>query len=147
MFVPNSNKNVCFLSKQNSCSKEGSSGGREAETMILPSGEKPSLRSSNSQRGALEHRSLPSIAASQLLQESEVRGSVEDGVLPVMETSLLQFNGPKNLHALALSGHGNFRRTTDPAPGGVQGRILAKAGFVGEDQRPVLPLRFFLRLG
>ena len=94
-----------------------------------------------------EHRSLPSIAASQLLQESEVRGSVEDGVLPVMETSLLQFNGPKNLHALALSGHGNFRRTTDPAPGGVQGRILAKAGFVGEDQRPVLPLRFFLRLG
>ena len=94
-----------------------------------------------------EHRSLPSIAASQLLQESEVRGSVEDGVLPVMETSLPQFNGPKNLHALALSGHGNFRRTTDPAPGGVQGRILAKAGFVGEDQRPVLPLRFFLRLG
>jgi hypothetical protein len=29
----------------------------------------------------------------------------------------------------------------------VQGRILAKAGFVGEDQRPVLPLRFFLRRG
>jgi hypothetical protein len=29
----------------------------------------------------------------------------------------------------------------------VQGRILAKAGFVGEDQRPVLPLCFFLRLG
>ncbi len=28
-----------------------------------------------------EHRSLPSIAASQLLQESEVRGSVEDEAL------------------------------------------------------------------
>ncbi|PYT84086.1 MAG: hypothetical protein DMG40_01995 [Acidobacteria bacterium] len=38
-------------------------------------------------------------------------------------------------------------RTTDPAPGGVQGRILAKAGFVGEDQRPVLPLRFFSSSG
>ena len=94
-----------------------------------------------------EHGSLPSITASQLFQENEVRGSVEDCVWPVMEASLTQFNGPKNLHALALSGHGNFRRTTDPAPGGVQGRILAKAGFVGEDQRPVLPLRFFLRLG
>jgi DNA invertase Pin-like site-specific DNA recombinase len=26
-----------------------------------------------------------------------------------------------NLHAVALSGHGNFRGTTNPAPGGVQG--------------------------
>ena len=94
-----------------------------------------------------EHCSLPSIAASQLFQENEVRGSVEDGVLPVMEASLTQFNGPKNLHALALSGHGNLRGTTNPTPGGVQRRILAKAGLVSEDQRPVLPLRFFLRLG
>jgi len=94
-----------------------------------------------------EHGSLPSITASQLFQENEVRGSVEDCVLPVMEASLAQFNGPKNLHALALSSHGNFWRTTNSAPGGVQGRILAKARFVGEDQRPVLPLRFFLRLG
>ena len=83
------------------------------------------------------------IAASQLFQEREVRGSVEDGVLAVMESSFPQFNGAKNLPALALSSHGNFRGTTNPAPGGVQGGILAKAGFVGEDQRPVLPLRFF----
>src|SRR6266404_198874 len=76
-----------------------------------------------------EHCSLPSIAASQLFQENEVRGSVEDGVLPVMEASLPQFNGPKNLHALALSGHGNCRGATNPAPGGVQGRILAKTSF------------------
>src|SRR5271169_1734962 len=94
-----------------------------------------------------EHGSLPSIAASQLFEEREVRGSVENSVLPVMEASLPQFNGSKNLHALALPGHGNFWGTTDPAPGGVQGGILAKAGFVGEDQRPVLLLRFFLRLG
>ena len=42
-----------------------------------------------------EHRSLPAIAASQLFQESEVRGSVEDGLLPVMEASLPEFNGPQ----------------------------------------------------
>ena len=88
-----------------------------------------------------------SIAASQLFQESKVRGSIEDGVLPVMEARLPQFNGPKNLHVLALSSHGNFWGTTNPAPGGVQSRVLAKAGFVGEDQCPVLPLRFFLSLG
>jgi len=45
-----------------------------------------------------EHGSLLAIAASQLFQESEVGGSIEDGVLPVMESSLPQFNGPKNLH-------------------------------------------------
>src|SRR5207302_1546336 len=73
-----------------------------------------------------EHRSLPSIAASQLLQESEVRGSVEDGVLPVMETSLLQFNGPKNLHALALSGQGTFGRQTIPLQGAGKGESLGK---------------------
>ena len=68
-----------------------------------------------------EHGSLLAIAASQLFQESEVRGGVEDGVLPVMESRLPQFNGPKNLHALALSGNGNLRGTTNPAPGGMQG--------------------------
>jgi len=90
---------------------------------------------------------LSSITASQLFQESEVRASIEDGVLPVVEARLPQFNGPQNLHALALSGHGNLWGTTNPAPGGMRGRILAKAGFVGEDQCPVLPLRFFLSLG
>jgi len=43
-----------------------------------------------------EHGSLLAIAASQLFQESEVGRSIEDGVLPVMESSLPQFNGPKN---------------------------------------------------
>jgi len=90
-----------------------------------------------------EYGSLPAITASQLFQKIEVRASIEDGLLPVMEARLPQFNGPQNLHALALPGHGNFWGTTNPAPGGMQGRILAKAGFVGEDQRPVLPLRFF----
>src|SRR5260370_20543158 len=42
-----------------------------------------------------EHGSLPSIAASQLFQESEVRGSVEDGLLPVMEARLPQSIAPK----------------------------------------------------
>src|ERR1700756_4163288 len=94
-----------------------------------------------------DHGSLPAITASQLFQESEVCRSIENGLLPIMEARLPQFNGPKNLHAVALSGHGNFRGTTNPAPGGVQSRILTKAGFVGEDQRPVLLLRFFFKAG
>ena len=63
---------------------------------------------------------LSSITASQLFQESEVRASIEDGLLPVMEARLPQFNGPQNLHALALSGHGNFWGTTNPAPGAME---------------------------
>jgi hypothetical protein len=49
----------------------------------------------------------------------------------------------QNLHTLALCRHGNFWGTTNQALGGMQGRILAKAGFVSEDQCPALPLRFF----
>jgi hypothetical protein len=82
------------------------------------------------------------MTASPLFQESEVRASIEDGLLPVMEARLPQFNGPQNLHALALSSLGNFWGTTNAAAGGMPGGILAKAGLVGEDQCPVLPVCF-----
>ena len=83
----------------------------------------------------------------QLLEEGQVRGSVEGDLLPVMEAGLPEFDGAQNLDALAFAGDGNLRRLPDAAPGGVQGGILAEAGFVGEDQRPVLSPGFFLRLG
>ena len=83
----------------------------------------------------------------QLSEESQVRGSVESGILPVVEAGLPEFDGAQDFDALALPGDRNFRRPPDAAPGGVQGGVLAEAGFVGEDQRPVLPPGFFLRLG
>ena len=94
-----------------------------------------------------QNRPWAAIGARQLLQKAQVGVCVEDRVLPVMETSAPQFDGSQNLDALALSRDGDMRRMADPAPGGVQRGVLAEAGFVGEDQRPVLALVFFLRFG
>jgi len=94
-----------------------------------------------------QDRSATAIMPSQLLEEGLVGGGVEDCVLLVMESSVPEFNGAQDLDALAFSGDGDLGRMADPAPGGVQRGILPEAGFVGENQRPVLPLGFFLRRG
>ena len=75
----------------------------------------------------------PTIAPRQLFQKGEVGGGVEDGVLPVMEAGVAQFDGAQDLHTLALSRHRDFRRVADAAPGGMQRGVLPEAGFVGED--------------
>ena len=94
-----------------------------------------------------QNGSTPAIAPRQLFQEGEVGCGVEDGVLPVMETGVPHLDGPQDLHALALSRNRDFGRVTDAAPGGMQRGVLAETGFVGEDQRPVPRLGFFLRFG
>ena len=94
-----------------------------------------------------QNGSLATVVPRQLLEESQVRGSVEGDILPVMEAGLPEFDGAQDLDALALPGDRNFRRLPDAAPGGVQGGVLPEAGFVGENQRPVLSPGFFLRLG
>jgi len=94
-----------------------------------------------------QNGSLVTVVPRQLLEESQVRGSVEGGILPVMEAGLPEFDGAQDLDALALPGDRNFRRLPDAAPGGVQGGVLPEAGFVGENQRPILSPGFFLRLG
>lgn len=82
-----------------------------------------------------------------MLEKAQVGVCVEDLVLPVMETRPPQFDGSQDLDALALSSDGDFRRVPDATPGGMQRGVLAKTGFVGENQRPALGSGFFLRLG
>ena len=82
-----------------------------------------------------------------LLQEVEVGGSIEDRGVGIVEAGLPEFDGPEDLDALALSGDGKFRGMAGAAPSGVERGILSEAGFVGEDQRPVLAAGFFLRRG
>ena len=94
-----------------------------------------------------QNGSLPAVRPRQLLQEPQVAGSIKDCVLPIMETGTPQFNSAQDFDVLALSSDGNLRRMADPAPSGMQGRVLAETGFVGKDQRPVLRAGFFLRLG
>jgi hypothetical protein len=81
------------------------------------------------------------------MQEVEIGGSIEDGGLRIVEAGLPEFDGPEDLDALAFPGDGNFRGMADATPSGVERGVLSEAGFVGEDQRPVLGAGFFLRRG
>src|SRR3954447_204747 len=94
-----------------------------------------------------QNRPLPTVSPGELLEEDQIAGGVEDRILPVVEARAPEFNGAEDLHGFALSGDGNFRRATHATPGGVQGGVLAKAGFIGKDQCPVSRLGFFLRAG
>jgi len=80
-----------------------------------------------------QNRSLAAVSPSELFKEAEVRTGIEDGVLAIIETRAPKFDGAENLHALALSGYGDFRRAPDAAPGGVERRVLPETGFVGEE--------------
>ena len=71
----------------------------------------------------------------------------EDGVLAIIEPCAPEFDGAENLRALALSSYGDFRRPSDAAPGGVEGRVLPETGCVGEEEGTVLRTGFFLRAG
>ena len=94
-----------------------------------------------------QDRALTAVSPGQLFEEPEIRGGIEDGILAIVEARAPEFDCAENLHALALSRHGNFRWATQAAPGSVECRVLPEAGFVGEDQRPVSRAGFFLRAG
>ena len=65
-------------------------------------------------------RALAAVSPGQSFGETEISGGIEDGILAVVEARVPEFDGAENLHALALSGNGNFRWATDAAPSGVQ---------------------------
>ena len=94
-----------------------------------------------------EDGALPAVGSRQLLQKCQVTGGVEDRVLSVMETGSPEFDGTQNLDVLAFARDRDFGRMAYPAPSGMQGRVLAEAGFVGKDQGPVLRVGFFLICG
>lgn len=94
-----------------------------------------------------QNRSLAAIPPSELFEKAEIGGGIENSVLTIIEPRAPKFDGTKNLHVLALSGHGDFRRVPYAAPGGVERRVLPEAGFVGEDERPMARVGFFLRAG
>ena len=94
-----------------------------------------------------KNRSPAAIVRGEVVEEGEVGGSVEDGILLVVEAGLPKFDGAQDFDTLTFSGDGDFRGMADAAPGGVQGRVLTETGFIGKNQRPVLGAGFFLRRG
>jgi hypothetical protein len=81
------------------------------------------------------------------LQKIQVGGSVEDRGLRIVEAGAPKLDGAQDFDALPFAGNRDLGRMTDSAPGGVQRGVLPEAGFVGENQRPVLTAGFFLRRG
>ena len=77
-----------------------------------------------------ENRTLPPIAPRQVLQKGQVGFGVEYAVPQIMKPYLPQFDGAEDL---SLPGNGDLGRMADAAPGGVQGGILAEAGFIREN--------------
>lgn len=51
----------------------------------------------------------------------------------VMEAAAPEFHGRQDLHAVAFARDGDLRSMADAARGRMQYRVLAEAGFVGED--------------
>ena len=90
-----------------------------------------------------QDRPLAAVSPSQLFEEAEIRGGIEDCILAIIEPRAFKFDGAENLHVPAFSRYGNFRWAAHSAPGGMERRILPEAGFVGEDQRPVSRSGFF----
>lgn len=94
-----------------------------------------------------EDCSAAPVASRELLKKREVRRCIEHVISLVVKLGGVDLNGSKNLHALALACHGDFRRAPNGAPRCVERGVLAEAGFVREDERPVFALGFFFRFG
>ena len=66
-----------------------------------------------------QNRSTAAVVEGQLMEECQVRGSIENGILLVMEAGLPEFDGAEDFDALTLAGDRDLRRPADPTPGGV----------------------------
>src|SRR5260370_18274135 len=75
-----------------------------------------------------QDRSLAAVSPSQLFEEAEIRGGIEDFVLAIIEPRAPEFDGTENLHVLPFSRHGNFRWAAHPPPRSLQRRALPETG-------------------
>lgn len=94
-----------------------------------------------------QNGSPATVASGQLVEEAKVGCGIEDCLLAVVKSRAPQLDRAENLNGLARTGDGNLRGTAHATPSRVQRRVLPEAGLVGEDQRPVKRLGFFLRAG
>src|SRR5438876_9882156 len=87
------------------------------------------------------------VTRGQAFEKMDIGLCVKDAVLMVKETRVVQIDRAEYLLGMTLAGRGNQRLAALAGPGLVQCRILAKTGFVLENQCGFFSGRFFLRLG
>lgn len=80
-------------------------------------------------------------------QERRITLTLEDLAVPVVESGPVEIHRPKDLLGIALAGRRNQRLVSTPRPSLVQGRVLAEAGLVAEEQRRLALSSFFLAWG
>src|SRR5512137_682713 len=68
-------------------------------------------------------------------QEHRITLPREDLAVPIVKSGPVEIDGPKDLLGIALAGRRNQRLVSAPGPSLVQGRVLAEAGLVAEEQR------------
>lgn len=73
-----------------------------------------------------------------------IRIALEYLSMRVVESGSIEIHRPKYLLGVALAGRRNQRLMSPPRPGLVEGRVLAEAGFVAEEQCRLALSRFFL---
>jgi hypothetical protein len=78
-----------------------------------------------------ENGTAAAIVAGELIKEAQVGGSIEDGILLVIEAGMPESDGAQDLHTLALPEDGDFGRAADPAPGDEESGGTPTASVVG----------------
>ena len=87
------------------------------------------------------------ITAQRPFEILDVGCGIENALEVVKEPGAVQFDGAKYLQGVSLSGGGDLWLRAPPRPGLVERGVLAKAGFVFEEDGRLFALGFFLRLG
>src|SRR5213078_5085713 len=87
------------------------------------------------------------VTRGQAFEEMDIGLCVKDAVLMVKETRVVQIDRAEYLLGMTLAGRGNQRLAAPAGPGLVQCRILAKTGFVLENQCGFFSGRFFFKVG
>lgn len=87
------------------------------------------------------------VASQNSFEVPDVRYCIEHFLKMIEESGTVQLDCSENLERVPLSRGWDFRLRTYPCPCPIEGRVLAEAGFVfEEDRRPFAP-GFFLMLG
>lgn len=82
-----------------------------------------------------------------LFQETQIRFGIKDKFAAVIEPGILKINRAENFHALPSTRHWDQRLGSDAGPGLVEGRVLAEASLVFEEDVGFFVPRFFLMFG
>ncbi len=94
-----------------------------------------------------EMYSARNVMAKDSFQVRDVGLGVEHLLELVEEPGGVQLDGAEDFEGVALAGRGDFRLSSYPGPGLIEGRVLAEGGLVPKEDSRSLAFGFFLTSG